>query len=204
MRTLGLLGITLILASCSTKSPFTAETEKQDKIMKHMAQGKTYVGGEFEGKFNTSGSDGFLVRAIGRSVYPTTQSEQLARASAVSDSKFKLTQTAPSEFKAIVQKAIGNSLGQTGDFTQIETSITEVKGVRNIDVKEEDVACKIVMEPNISGSYDNFRECRAIATVSLVELNKAYDFTMSAKYGDKSKSAVEKILEEQLRKQAMN
>jgi len=203
MRSLNLVGITLILSACSS-SPYKESTSQQDKIIQHMKQGKQYIGGEFDKKFNTSGSDGFVVRAIGRSVYPIAQSEQLARASAASDSKFKLTQTAPSEFKAIVQKAIGNSLSYTGEFTQIETSVTEVRGLKNIDVKEEDVSCKVVVEPNISGGYDNFRECRAIATVSIVELNKAYDFTMSSKYGEKTKSEIEKILEKQLEKQVKN
>jgi hypothetical protein len=34
------------------------------------------------------------------------------------------------------------------------------------------------------------RECRALVTVSAIELNKAYDFTVSKKYAAKTSEAV--------------
>jgi hypothetical protein len=113
--------------------------------------------------------------------------------------KFKLVESAPTEFKSLVQQAIGNSLGYTGEFTKIETSITEVHALRGIEVKEDDIVCKMVVEPTIEGGYSNMRECRSIARVPLTELNKAFNFSMEHKYGPQQKNSVEKLLEEQLK-----
>ena len=203
MKTIGLIAMSLIMFGCSS-SPFKESTKRSDMIADHMAKGKRYVGGDFDSRFNSSGSDGFTVKSIGKSLYPVNQNEELAKAAAIADAKFKLIQSAPSEFKTVVQKAVGNSLGFTGEFNQIDMSLTEVHGLKGVIVKEEDVECKVVTSPNIQGDYDHLRECRAISQVPLSELNKAYDFTLEKKYGSIGKSSVEKILNEHLHKQAMN
>lgn len=83
-------------------------------------------------------------------------------------------------------------------------SITEVQGLKGVMVKEEDAECRVVISPNAQGEYDNLRECRAISQVPLSELNKAYDFTLEKKYGSATKTSIEKLLDDQIRKQAMN
>lgn len=191
-----------IFASCSS-SPFKEATEKNEYLVQHMQQGKRYIGGEFDPKFSTSGNDGMNLRAVGVAVYPVQSNEALVKAKAISVAKFKLVESAPTQFKQIVQQAIGNALGYTGEFTQIETSITEVHGLQGIEIKEENVVCKMVVEPTIEGGYNNNRECRAMATVPLVELRKSFDFTMESKYGPQKKTSVEKILEEQLKNDAI-
>lgn len=187
-----------LISACS-HDPFKAQREKNDMIVEHMKQGKQYVGGEFDARFNQSGNDGMTLRSVGTSMYPIQTNEELSRAKAVSMAKFKLIESAPTEFKSLVQQAIGNSLGYTGEFTKIETSITEVHALRGIEVKEEDTVCKMVVEPTIEGGYSNMRECRSIARIPLVELNKAFNFTMEQKYGPQQKNSVERLLEEQLK-----
>ncbi|MDD3412486.1 MAG: hypothetical protein PHY47_00635 [Lachnospiraceae bacterium] len=191
------------LIGCSS-SPFKEQMEKQAIIMEHMKQGKQYIGGAFDQKFNQSGSDGTNLRAIGTSTYPVTSNENLARSAAIADAKFRLIDSAPTEFKALVQRAIGNSLGYQGEFNQIETSVIEVKGLRGIEVNENDVACKVASEPTTEGGYNTVRECKAIARVPMHQLNKAFDFTMEHKYGIQEKSSVEKILEEQLKQDVLD
>lgn len=203
MLKLSIIGLSLVVVSCSS-SPFKEQSDQQDKITKHMSQEKKYIGGEFESKYSNSGNDGFTLRAVGQSVYPVASSEQVARLAAIANAKFKIIESGPTEFKSLVQQAIGNSLGQTGEFTQIDTSVVEVKALRGIEIKQEDVSCKIVIEPNVEGGYNNLRECKAIARIPLSELKKAYDFTVGQKYSGAQKSEVEKLLEEQLRGHALS
>lgn len=203
MIKLTVLSVSLLLAGCSS-SPFKEQTLKNEKVVKHLQQGKQYIDGGFDSRFNNSGNDGMNLRAIGKAIYPIETNELLVRASAISASKFKLTESAPTEFKSLVQQAIGNSLGFNGEFTKIETSITEVHGLRGIEVKEENVQCRTVVEPTSEGDYKNLKECRSIATVPLSELNKAFNFTMDQKYGPQQKSSVEKLLEEQLKANTVN
>jgi hypothetical protein len=197
------IGLLLGLASCSS-SPFKESTSAQNKITSHMSQPKQYIGGDFDSKYSSSSNDGMTLQTTGRAVYPVATNESLVRANAVSTAKFKLVETAPTEFKSLVQQAIGNTLGYNGEFNKIDTSITEVHALRGVEVKEQDIDCRVVIEPNADGGYNNFKECRAIARVALIELNKAFNFTMDQKYGLQQKSSVEKILEEQLKSNTLN
>lgn len=197
MRIICLILMLLVFVSCST-NPYKEQSLKQQAIMEHMAQGKQYIGGKFDSKFSSSGSDGMNLRSIGVATYPVDMNEQLAKSAAVADAKFKLTDGAPTEMKRLIQKAIGNSLGYVGEFNQIETSVTEVHALRGIEVKEDDIQCLIVSEPVSDGTYRTSRECKAIAKVSLSELTKAFNFTVERKYGIKEESVVQKILNEQL------
>jgi hypothetical protein len=169
-----------------------------------MSQPKQYIGGDFDSKFSSSSNDGMTLQTIGKAVYPVATNESLVRANAVSAAKFKLIESAPTHFKSLVQQAIGNELGFTGGYNKIDTSITEVHALRGVEVKEQDIDCRVLIEPTVDGGYNNFKECRALAKVPLVELNKAFNFTMDHSYGTQKKSNVEKILEEQLKSNTLN
>lgn len=189
--------MSFLLVSCSSTS-YDNATNKQEIINKHLSQGKRYLDGNFEEKFLVSGNDGINYKAIGRATYPLEYNEDLVRASAVADAKFKLSNGAPTEMKRLVQKAIGNGLGYIGEFSQIETGVTEIFNLQGIESQDEDVSCHIVVEPVMNG-YKNSRECRALAKVPMNSLVEAYAFTVGQKYGIAKKNRVQEVLEEQMK-----
>lgn len=193
-----LILVTIITACSSVPDSLKKEMERQELIAKHLSQGKRYVGGDFDSKYQTDGDDAVVLKRIGISTYPANSNETLAREVAISDAKFKLMSAAPSEFKSMVQKAIGNTLGYQGQYNQIETSISEVQRLEGIEVSNMDVECKMVIEPTADLTYKNLRECRAIATVPLRLLREAFDFTIENKYGTTQKSKIEEMLNQQL------
>lgn len=189
MKYLLLLSLLFTSVSCSTSKL----TEEQQKIREHMEQGKVYVGGDFSPKFKTSDSGASLVQ-VGIAIYPVDANETLVKSHAIADGKFKLTEGAPSYFKSMVQRAIGSALGNEGDFSQIDVSVSELKALTGIQSKSQDVECKTVMEPTVDLNYNTVKECRALVSVSKANLRKAYDFTISQKYGIKEKSEIDNLL----------
>jgi hypothetical protein len=187
-----------VLVSCAS-----APKSHHEKILDHISQGKKYQDGEFNIKFKVSGNDGMNVRSVGISVVPYEYNEMTAKAQAVSDAKFKLVISAPTEFKAIVQRAIGTSLGYQGEYNQIETSISKVHNLQGIEVNESDVTCKVLSSPTRDGGYKYQRECRAIAKVSVLKLNEAYNFTTEQVYGVSKKNKVQKLLQKQLKQKTL-
>lgn len=200
MKYLKLLMLMLILMSigCSTTS-FKQAQQRQLLINEHLAQGVQLIDGEFDSKYLTSGSDGISLRKIGIAIYPIGYNEQVIRSAAIADGKFSLIDGAPTEMKSIVQKAIGNAIGYVGEYSQIQTSVTEVRALKGIEASQSNVQCRTQVTPTAEGEYKTERVCRAIVKVSLTELTKAFDFTMASKYKIKKKSAVQEILNQQLK-----
>jgi len=202
-RILGLI-IAMSTVACATvqapKTPFEENLYRQELIKQHLMQGKEYLGGDFDFRFSKAGNDGVNVQAVGIAVYPANANEGLIRKAAIVDGKMKLVTSGPTEFKSMVQRATGNALGYTGDFHQIETSVSEVSRLEGIKQRDADVECKNVVEPTQDGTFRNNKECRAIVSVPFTELRKAFDYTLEKKYGLNIKSQVEKILNIQLEK----
>ena len=189
-----------ILASCSS-SPFREESKQQDMVNKHLSMGVKYLEGEFDEKYRSSGRDGAYLKAIGSAIYPAGSSQKLVESAAVSNSKFRLVSSAPSEFKKEVYQAISSELGGVGEFSETAVSVTEVRNLTGIKSKFEDVQCRTKVSPTAQGSYKTELECRAVSSIKMSELKRAYDYTVQKKYGVK-KSKLEKRLKQQLRSTA--
>jgi hypothetical protein len=196
MKSLLSLVVLTLLASCST-SPFKEATKEQEMINQHLSQGAKYLEGEFDDRFFKAGREGAYLKAVGTAIYPIETNEKVIQSAAISDSKFRLTSSAPSEFKREVQQAIGTEIGGVGDYSEISISVTEVKNLKGIKSKYEDVQCRTKVSPTGNGEYKTERECRAISKVKASELRKAYDYTISSKYGV-SRNEVGKRLNRQL------
>lgn len=182
MKVLKLSVLTLILVSCSS-SPFEETTKEQNMVNEHLSQGVKYLEGDFDAKYLKSGRAGAYVTAVGSSIHPVETNQKMVENAAVADAKFRLTESAPSEFKKEVQRAIGTEAGGVGEFSQIDVSVSEVKNLTGIKVKYEDIQCKTRVEPTSDGGYRTMKECRSLARVRAGELKKAYDFTVAEKYG---------------------
>lgn len=182
MKTFNSLLLALLLASCSS-SPFKETTREQDMVNEHLSQGVKYLEGEFDAKYSKSGRSGAYVTAVGSSIHPVEVNQKMVENAAIADAKFRLTESAPSEFRKEVQQAIGTEIGGVGEFSQIDVSVSEVKNLTGIKVRYEDIQCKTRVEPTSDGGYRTMKECRALARVKAGELRKAYDFTVAKKYG---------------------
>lgn len=173
------------IVSCSS-SPFQEETNRADALMEHLAQGVKYSGGNFPDKYEKSGTSGRCVIGVGKSVQPLGSSEEMNESAAISNAKFSLINSAPTTFESVVQKALGTELGQYQEFSKTDYSITKVNDLKGIEVRSEDVLCKIRIEPTESGSYKNSRECRALARVKVSDLKDAYDIMLSSRVSKKT------------------
>ncbi len=183
------------LVGCSS-SPFKEETAQQNKINQHLSQGVKYLEGDFEEKYNSSGRSGMYMTAIGTAIYPVEKSQKVVESAAVTDAKFRLTESAPSNFKREVQQAIGTEYEGVGDYSEISVSVTEVRGLTGIKVRYSDISCKTKVSPTSKGSYKTERECRAIAKVKLSDLKKAYSYTLDEKYRGKKKQIDRRVAQQ--------
>ncbi len=196
MRFFTSIMILILFVSCSS-SPFKEATKEQEMINDHLSQGFKYLEGDFDEKYAKTGREGVYIKAVGSAIYPVETNQKLIESAAVSDSKFRLISSAPSEFKREVQQVIGTELGGASDYTEISISVTEVKSLMGIKSRFEDVECRTKVSPTSNGEYKTEKECRALSRVKASELRKAYDFTISNKYGV-SKKKVERKLAGQL------
>lgn len=187
--------ILALFASCST-SPFREATKEQEIINEHLSQGVKYLEGDFEDRFSKNGKDGVYLSAVGTAIYPIESNQKLVESAAISDSKFRLVSSAPSEFRREIQQAIGTELDGVGDYSEISVSVTEVKNLKGIKNKYEDVQCRTKVSPTSTGGYKTERECRAISKVKKSELQRSYDYTIESKYGV-SKKKINSNLERQ-------
>jgi len=162
-----------------------------------LLQGKQYVGGIFDPSYNESGKDGLFLRTIGMAVYPASTSEATVRSAAVADGKQKLITSAPTEFRSMVQSAMGNAMGFTGNLNSIETTITNVSRLEGIEVNQRDIDCRLVIEPNVQGAFRNNRECRAVVRVPVLSIRKAFEYTLEQANSKKLRARVEKMLDSQ-------
>lgn len=170
------------IVGCSS-SPFKETTKEQDMVNQHLSQGVKFLEGDFNDKYSKTGRTGVYVTAVGSAIYPQDFSTELAKAKARANAKFSLIESAPTEFRKEVQQAIGTEIGGVGEFSQIDVSVSEVQNLTGIEVKHEDTQCRTRVEPTSDGGYQTMKECRAIARIKASELKKAYDFTISEKYG---------------------
>lgn len=184
MKLLLIVAMSAVLVSCSS-SPFKEETKKADEMMEHLSQNVRYSGDGFPEKYEKSGQIGRYVIGIGKSIYPMNYNEQMSEAAAVSNAKMNIVNSAPTMFSSIVEKTLSTDLN-IQEFHQKDISITKVKNLKGIEVKPEDVLCLKRIEP-IKGKdkYRISRECRSLAKVSIDDLKKAYDLTLSSNLSKK-------------------
>jgi len=195
MKFLVCLLIGLVVTSCASR-PFEEESKQADKMMEHLSQDVKYSGGDFPDRFNESGVKGSIVVAVGKSVHELNKSEKMAASAAVSDAKFQLINSGPTTFTSEVVKRVSTELGDTEEFDQKDISITKVRNLKGIQIKQSDVICKKRIEPTQGrAKYKYMRECRAVATVKLGELLDAYDFTINGNLKRKTnKKEISKLL----------
>ena len=188
--------IVSMFASCSSKQ--TVKTNLEDEAIERAAREDVVIGKPLPSWVNESGIDGEFIYAVGSAEFPLDKSEHYVVSAATFDARGKVLQDAPSDYKAIVQKAIGDSLGTHGDFNQIQVSVSEVKGVAGIKVDNKKVTCRKIKRYKTSGTKLN-RICYAYAYAPITKVNEAYARVFKDKYGVSKSNRFKEILDNQVK-----
>ena len=187
----------LVLASCAS-TPQGRIDDQHEKIVEHMSKPKRVIGQDFETKFEKDGLIGGEFIAIASIVDDINKNNKQMQTLAEADARSRLLNSAPTEFKKIIQSAISTSTGDNGNVENIGITITEVKALTGLSSTFNDVQCVKYAIPNSNMNYDYQKECRVIVRVPASNLSKAYNYTLDKKYSIKEVSAVQELLKQQL------
>jgi hypothetical protein len=187
----------LSMTSCSSIPKSNIE-EQNEAIMKHLTKGKQIIGKDFESKFEKDGMHNGEYLSIGSVTGLVNDNEKQLIALASAEARSKLFESAPMEFKKVVQHALSSSLGGNGSIDSIAISIHEVKALTGLTNNFNDIKCVVYATPNTELGFDYAKECRVIFRVSGPNLLKSYNYTLNKKYGLKEESAIKDILKQQL------
>lgn len=187
------LSILVLVVSCSS-SPYKVETEARNKTLAHLSLKPEALDGEFDSKYRTSGKEGAYLKAVGSVRGTLEDDENYLIQKANFKAKNKLIEAAPSEFKSMIQQSVGDSVNTTdGGYERADISTAEVRALIGFESNEEDNECKRFSIPTRYGDYNYVKECRSIVKIPLVELEKAFKYTLKSKYGVQDKSLTEQL-----------
>lgn len=195
-----LMNITaLSLVGCSSvQAPKNSVDIQNDIIMNHMAQGKKIIGKGFDSKFSQDGLINGEYVAIGsvKATYTTSEKSMISMASM--DAKATLLESAPSDYKKVIQNALSYVNNDNGTKDSVGIYITEAKALTGIKVNFSDTQCVVYAEPKADVSWEYLRECRAIARVPATNLSIAYKYTMDRKYKIEDQLKLKDLMSKQL------
>ena len=195
MKCLFLIGL-VTLASCST--PPTKTDIQNDLVVEHMSKPKKVIGQDFDSKFTQEGLVGGEYIAIASITDSIDKNEKQMQIIAEADARSRLLNSAPTEFKKVVQAVVSTSMGDNGSVENIGVTVTEVMALTGLTSNMNDTQCVKFIVPNHNMGYDYSKECRVIVKVSASNLMKAYNYTLDKKYGVKEQSAIQDLLKKQL------
>jgi hypothetical protein len=190
---------TLFLTSCAS-TPQNKIDSKMNLTLEHMAQPKRLIGPDFEPKFQKDGLIGGEYIALASITEPLNGkgTDRSIQALAETDARARLLNSAPTDFKKIIQSALSTINKDNGSADTVTITITEVKALTGLTSNFDDVQCVTYVTPNHNMDYDYSRECRVLVHVPASNLMKAYAYTMDKKYGQKEQNAIQELLKEQL------
>ena len=189
----------LTLASCATAPAVKTSVENQnDIILQHMGQGKKVVGKDFAAKFSEDGFINGEFVAIGsvKGSYNTNEKSMLSLAAM--EAKTTLLESAPSEFKRVIQSSLSYVNNDNGSLDAVGIYVTEAKALTGVKVNFTDTQCVVYALPMVDVSYEYIRECRAIARVPATNLASAFKYTMDRKYKMEDQLKLKEIMHKQL------
>lgn len=193
-----LLILSIITLSACSSTPQSRIDNQNDLIVEHMAKPKRVIGSDFDSRFEKDGLIGGEFVAIASIVDDINKNNKQMQTLAEADARSRLLNSAPTEFKKVIQSAISTSTGDNGSVENIGITITEVKALTGLTSTFNDVQCVKYATPNNHMNYDYQKECRVIVRVPASELMKAYQYTLDKKYGVKVQSAIQDLLKKQL------
>jgi hypothetical protein len=197
---LALLSLSTLMA-CST-APKSVHENRHELILTHMAQEKKFLGSQFEPKFEKDGILNGEYVAIASIKGPIAENEKQLLTMAAADAKATLLESAPQQFKRVVQSAISTTIGGNGTVDSSAISVNEVRALTGVTVNFADTQCVKYALPNEHLGYDYIKECRAIARVPAANLTRAFKYTLDKKYADlEGSNSVKEVLLKELQKE---
>ncbi len=194
--TISILG----LASCA--SPQKTGDQGTDAVIGHMSKGPIVIGKDWDEKFSKDGIIGDELVAIGSKKDSNNMKEETMKVFAETDATGRLLTSAPTEYKKIVQRAISTVTGdESVDINSY--SVTEVKALTGMKTQFSDTQCVKTANPNMDLKYSYVTECRVIVRVPLANLDKAFKFTLSKKYGISEQGDLQKKVKEEMMKEIL-
>lgn len=188
-----ILTLCLLLAFVSCSSVNKTGDDQTDKLIQHLAKGKTLISKDFDEKFQKDGLLNGHYVAIGTVIDKYSRNEASLKVLAEANATAKLLAGAPLEFKKMVQRTVSSSDDSGGSAEEISVSISEVKALTGIVSNYDDSQCVSYAIPNQDMKYDVQKECRVLLRVPTGNLLKAYDFTLNNKYGISEKDVKESL-----------
>lgn len=186
-----------LIAGCSSAPKSTIESQN-DAVVAHLAKGKKALGQDFDQKFEKDGIINGEYVSIATIKGSVNDNEKQLLALASADAKAKLLESAPLEFKKVVQNALSTASGDNGSVDSVAISVNEVQALTGLMSNFNDSQCVSYAVPNSDLGYNYIKECRVIFRVAGANLMKAYKYTLDKKYGMKEESAIKDILKKQL------
>lgn len=197
------LMVMAFVTGCSS-TPKSVTEDQNQAIVNHLAKGKQIIGKDFEEKFTKEGLINGDYVAIGS--YETNQLQNVkhfAQLRAEEDSKNKLFNTAPTEYKKIVQSAISTVNGSI-EAEKVSISVTEVQALTGLTSGFNDSQCVQYANPTQDLKYEYSYECRAITRVPASNLMKAYKYTLDKKYSVREDNSIKEMLKQQLMEKVLD
>lgn len=197
------LMVMTLVSSCSSQPKSHADIEN-DAVVEHIAKGKKLLGKDFDARFEKDGIINGEYVAIASVKGNINDNDKQLLTLAASDAKAKLFESAPQEFKKVVQSAFSSSSGDNGSVDSVSISVNEVQALTGVMSNFNDSQCVTYAIPNSDMKYTYEKECRVIYRVPGSNLLKAYKFTLDKKYGVKEENAIKDILRKQLSEKVLD
>jgi hypothetical protein len=165
-----------------------------------LSKGPVVIGKDWEEKFTKDGIIGDELVAIGSKKDSNGMKEETMKVFAETDGTGRLLTSAPTEYKKFVQRAISTVTGdESVDINSY--SVTEVKALTGMRTQFSDTQCVKTATPTMDLKYSFTTECRVIVRAPLANLAKAFNFTLSHKYGISEQSDIQKKIKEEMLKE---
>lgn len=200
---ISILLITLSIVGCST-TPQQKVENQNDAVISHLEKGKRVIGKDFEDRFNKEGLINGDYIAIGTFETTNNNAQRFSMVlKAEEDSKSRLLNSAPTEFKKVVQNAISTVSG-SNDAEKVTITVSEVQALTGLNSNLNDIQCVKFAMPTEDLKYEYSTECRVITRVPASNLLKAFNYTMDKKYSLKDEAGIKDILKEQLMQKVLD
>lgn len=183
-----ILAVTLFSCSSNLKSPNNESLVKDDKMIGDSLPSWTSQDSDVK--------DGRLY-LTGYSEMSADKNPTYISKAALMDAEVRLISDAPAEIRVVTQNALTGAGFDSSEFFQIQTKLQEVVGLMGF--KSHESTCRKFIRYGETTSNVT-RGCWMQASVSLIDLRKAYLMTMKLKYSEDKVTKFDDLMKQELEK----
>lgn len=153
------------------------------------------VGDELPSWVDRVGVDDGRVYIVGYSEMSADKSPHYVKKAALMDGEVRLLSDAPSDFRVLTQNALTGAGLESSEFFQIQTKLQEVFATEGF--KGHQNTCRKIARYGET-QVRVVRGCWYRVSADLVQLKKAYAFTLAKKYGAGRANKFQKLMEQEI------